>query len=317
MIGLNAAYPSLIHFPPDILEQINLLDKELDENIEPEKLYLENKIIDFSDSKINKIWDILLQSIIEYRKFEINKKLKIANAAVSSNEQELNNAKNEYEDWKTKNHNPLEELAEKHLKFFLEKFNLKINYGFKNLQSLKAINFEPLLQNIDIKPEKLSTGTKQIILKTLPFYAMQDEENDIASPTNSIILMDEPENSLYPDVQRVIIEHFERITENCQFFYATHSPIIASNFEPCEKFILSFDKNGYIKVENGIAPEGTHSNEILTLDYKTQLLPETGEKAWKRFVELNRLIKFETEKEKLKELKNEFNKIDKIYKFSH
>ena len=292
------------------------MDKKLDENIEQKTISFENKIIDFSDKNVNEIWETLLHSTKEYRLLEIDEKLKIANAVIFNDKQALNDAILKFEEWESKNPNKIKDFAENYLKQFLAKFNLKINYKLKKTSDLTFIRFEPLVDNFNIEPKNLSTGTKQIILKTLPFFGIRDDENDIFSPTNSIILIDEPENSLFPDVQREIIEHFTSMTENCQFFYATHSPIIASNFEPCERFILSFDKAGNIKVENGIAPEGTHSNQILTLDYKTSLTTEKSKKSWKRYVELRRLILFEKDKEKLNKYEQEFYKIEEKYHFS-
>ena len=78
----------------------------------------------------------------------------------------------------------------------------------------------------------------QIILSALPLYLIK--------PENSTILFDEPETSLYPDLQRVIIDFSNGLTQNSQFFYATHSPIISSSFEPWEIIELKFDKEGNI-----------------------------------------------------------------------
>ena len=58
---------------------------------------------------------------------------------------------------------------------------------------------------------------------------------------NTIILIDEPERSLYPDIQKEIIDYYTNLAPTAQFFYATHFPIIASSFEPWEIVELKFD----------------------------------------------------------------------------
>lgn len=68
----------------------------------------------------------------------------------------------------------------------------------------------------------------------------------LLKPKHTIVLFDEPERSLYPDLQRFIIDFYSSLTEDCQFFYATHSPIIASSFEPWEIVELKFDEEGHV-----------------------------------------------------------------------
>jgi len=94
------------------------------------------------------------------------------------------------------------------------------------------------------------TGTRQVILSALPLY--------LIAPENSTILFDEPEKSLYPDLQRVIIDYYQNLTKNSQFFYATHSPIVASCFEPWEIVELKFDDSGYVYREKYYEGDTNH-----------------------------------------------------------
>ena len=64
--------------------------------------------------------------------------------------------------------------------------------------------------------------------------------------TDAIILLDEPERSLFPDMQIDLITHYQNIAPNAQFVIATHSPFIAASFEPEERFILYFDQKGKV-----------------------------------------------------------------------
>ena len=86
-----------------------------------------------------------------------------------------------------------------------------------------------------------STGTKQVVLSALPLYLLK--------PKHTIILFDEPETSLYPNLQRLIIDFYTSLTTDCQFFCATHSPLIASSFEPWEIVELKFNKDGHVYQE--------------------------------------------------------------------
>ena len=52
--------------------------------------------------------------------------------------------------------------------------------------------------------------------------------------------------SFYPDIQRQLVELYTTVGENNQLVVATHSPLIASSFEPWEVVELKFDKNNQI-----------------------------------------------------------------------
>ena len=85
-----------------------------------------------------------------------------------------------------------------------------------------------------------STGTKQITDTAIPLYKLNTK--------HTVVLFDEPERSLYPDLQRMIIPYYTKtLAPDAQFFFATHSPIIASCFEPWEIVELEFDKNGNVQ----------------------------------------------------------------------
>jgi predicted ATP-dependent endonuclease of OLD family len=101
------------------------------------------------------------------------------------------------------------------------------------------------------------------------------------------LFMDEPENSLFPDFLYHLIEIYFGLTKNTQFFVNTHSPIIASQFEPFERIILGFDDYGYSVARKGTAPLGDDPNEILIKDFDiTSILGTEGLKQWERYVTL-------------------------------
>ena len=144
-----------------------------------------------------------------------------------------------------------------------------------------------------------STGTKQIVHKTIPLY--------INSPKESIIFIDEPENSLYPDIQTKIVDHYTRLGENCQFFFATHSPLVASCFEPWEVVELKFDEEGKIYRDKYFSGENHVDNYFIDPRYLRwdSILTKVFDLTVEGNVEhrAKKLMEFSMVKNKIKQLK--------------
>ncbi len=210
----------------------------------------------------------------------------------------------EFTKWKMANPNPRGMISEK-LNPILSKFNLKVDGDFTNDGALKITT----LQGKNIEIPWVSTGTKQILLSAIPLALMET--------ANKIIVFDEPERSLFPDIQRTLIKYYTELAPEAQFFFATHSPIIASQFEPCERFILSFDEEtGFVKVHNGIAPEGDDPNDLLSKDFGMRnLMGEKGLIALHRFVELKTLMRNEKDEPKKEAFANEYLTLQRLYNF--
>jgi predicted ATP-dependent endonuclease of OLD family len=134
---------------------------------------------------------------------------------------------------------------------------------------------------------------------------------------NAIALIDEPENSLFPDLLYDLVDQYKSITMNTQFFFATHSPIIAAQFEPCERIILDFDDFGNVTSKKGSAPIGDDPNDLLIYDFGIEsLLGKEGKAKWERYVELKILIKGAEETEQKEKLVQEFIEIGNRYNFN-
>lgn len=163
-----------------------------------------------------------------------------------------------------------------------------------------------------ISYHQLSTGIRNYIFKIGHLYSIYFNKN----VESGILLFDEPENSLFPDFLYDIIETYQNVTPNTQLFVATHNPIVASQFESFERFILEFDENGKIKVLNGVAPIGDDANDILYKDFGMRsIYGKEGLKNWERFVELKSLIKSSQNVKEKAELADEFLKIGTKYNF--
>lgn len=150
-----------------------------------------------------------------------------------------------------------------------------------------------------IKYQNLSTGIRNFIFIIGHIYSLYFNRKI----EWGFLLVDEPENSLFPDfLYDLIDEVYCKILENqnTQFFVSTHNPIIAAQYEAYERIILDFDNNGYVTAKKGIVPVGDDPNDILYKDFGMRsIYTKKGLEKWNRFIELEDLIK----KEKRPEIK--------------
>lgn len=183
-------------------------------------------------------WKDIVKDIVAFREQEIQKKLEIAEL-ITTNQERLQEELANFNEWQKNMPNPLKDLADNFLDKILYKFNLRVRQSldFKRTEDIETIKIETL-EGKEVPNNLLSTGTKQVILTTLPLYAQK--------PQGKIILFDEPERSLYPDIQTLIVDFYINLTTDCQFFFATHSPLIASCFEPWEIVELKFKPDGTV-----------------------------------------------------------------------
>lgn len=201
----------------------------------------DKNIIDFSRDKVSSVWNLVLDKIQKYQEQELEIRQEISKTVEqSSNDLEtIKNALKKLEDWKKTEFNPIQDVADNCLNRLLEHFKLKVKteLDIKTKDDIGFIKIQDFAGN-EIPHGLWSTGTKQVVLSALPLYLLK--------PKHTVILFDEPERSLYPDLQRLIIDFYSSLTDNCQFFYSTHSPIIASSFEPWEIVELKFNEAGNV-----------------------------------------------------------------------
>ena len=212
-------------------------------------------------------WQSIKESIVEYQE-ELSKfRFKISKAVESGDLDSSKTLAEELDQWRKANPGVLEKLGRQFLDPILSRFHLKTK---TELDSLKEASFLQVVNTNgeSVPPQGWTTGTKNIILKTVPLFALKPTERDL-------ILIDEPENSLFPDIQAEIVEHYRRLAPDSQIFFATHSPIVASCFEPWEVIDLEFDSDGnVIRNDHLIDPEkGWHVDNF---DYNPKWLSYEG-----------------------------------------
>ena len=198
------------------------------------------QIIDFSFEDIKKTWDFILMDIKDHRAKELLIKDKIVAAkSRGGSMQEIQKQDREYKKWLSQNPSPLETLAVRFLDPILQKLGLEVktDLSYQSIIDLTFIELQALTGEV-VHRDLWSTGTRQQVLTMLPLYQLK--------PENAVILIDEPERSLYPDIQLSIADDYVTAAPDCEFFFATHSPFITASFEPWEIVELKFDdKNTY------------------------------------------------------------------------
>lgn len=161
--------------------------------------------------------------------------------------------------------------------------------------------------------EALSTGIRNFLFKVGHLFLIYF--NRRIDP--GFVLIDEPENSLFPDFLFELVSTIDEIVgENTQLFVATHSPIVAAQFEPHERVILDFDDEFFVTARRGRAPKGDDPNDVLEQDFGLpDVMGPAGRQAWARYVELIREIRRASDSRK-QQLVDEAADLGRRYGFS-
>ena len=199
------------------------------------------KYFDFDQSNIESVWNIILDDIQKYKVAQLGFNNELSNR-LNSKAIEIETFLKDFQAWKAKNPNPLKELADK-LNPMLNRFFLEIKpeFDFKTADDLRFIQVYQKDGNQEITNSGWSTGTKQLIMTATPLLKLNTDK--------SVILIDEPERSFYPDIQKDLMGFYRHLAPKAQFFVATHSPIIAASFDPWEIIELKFNEKGNITQE--------------------------------------------------------------------
>lgn len=243
-------------------------------------------------------WQYLLKDIISYdnetQNFVVNLGQKLLDPETTTRE---------FRTWLATN--PRIELGTKCLNPILEYLHLELGLVGEDgaLISLRSKKDSKIPNNT------LSTGTRQLLATAIPIYKFDTK--------GTVILFDEPERSLFPDVQRELVKYYTGLAPDAQFFFATHSPIIAAAFEPCERFILYFDENGEVKCHKGVAPIGDDPNDVLRQDFgMSPLMSDEGLAEYQRYLDLATKIKNEPDIHRKMELIAERSALGNKYNFA-
>ncbi|MDX6182122.1 AAA family ATPase [Flavobacterium sp. Fl-77] len=279
--------------------QLNAIKQEFQHR---DNLFLmeENYGLLFNDNVDTKIWLHLLVDYLNYRK---NFTQKMSELIHNGFIHDVNKLSVEFNKWQKENPNRLESFA-KEFNYILELLNLEVD--LVNTEYSVPIKNKRIDEIIPF--QDTSTGTKQLLLTSLPLYSLETKD--------SIILIDEPERSLYPNIQMEVMDYYKKLAPEAQFIVATHSPFIAASFEPEERFILYFDEEGKVAVRRGISPIGDDPNDMLKNDFDLEfLMNEKGIKAFERYRNLKKLLASANDDEEKDKLLEEILSLANAYKF--
>lgn len=270
--------------PIDLIEVYRKNNEVNIENLLDQRSF-NNRNLVFNDNVNPNIWLYLLSEILEYRKNftqRISELIHIKDGSV-----DLSNLGSEIQKWQIDNPNKVELFAEK-FNPILKKLSLEIDI----VNTLYPIPIKNKKTNESIPIESASTGTKGLILSFLPLYKLNTKD--------SIILIDEPERSLYPDMQMDLMDYYKNLAPEAQFIVATHSPFIAASFEPDERFILYFDDEGKVAIRRGSSPIGDDPNDMLKNDFGVNYYNKYGEEAYQKYITLKQEVANETDPKRKK-----------------
>ncbi len=292
----------------DPLDYISTND-DIKKQVKKRQDVLKDKVFfDFEKDNPVDIWEIILHNASEYMIRSLNKSHQFSRA-ILKNSQRIKELTKDLEKWHNENPSPFKRIAN-FINPIIRNFNMEVTIDF-DLEKKEDLYFIKLntLDGKNIPFSAWSTGTKQIVLSMLPLFEL--------NTNNTIVLVDEPERSLFPDIQRELISKYSNISTNAQFFFATHSPIIATQFEACERFILKFDNNGFVKAVRGDSPEGAALDILLLNDFGLEtILTKKAQEMWEEFIEIRRKIVFEKNEDRKVELINRYVKIGTDYNFA-
>ncbi|UUW09576.1 AAA family ATPase [Flavobacterium plurextorum] len=255
----------------------------------------------FDDNANLEIWLFLLMEILNYRK-DFTQKISELIHGIKTGSEEYLKLGSKVQKWQQENPNKLQSFAEK-INPILEKLNLEVD--LVNTEYSIPIKNKKTEEIISI--ENTSTGTKGLLLSLFPLFQL--------NTIDSIILIDEPERSLYPDMQMDLMDTYQKLAPDAQFIIATHSPFVAASFEPDERFILYFDNEGKVAVRRGSSPIGDDPNDMLKNDFGVNYYNKHGEEAYQKYISLKQEMATETDPKRKKELLLEIVKLGDTYNF--
>ncbi len=257
------------------------------------------ELLNFNDDVNPVLWIRFLEQILMYRKKFNQKMSDLIHKGLLANPQKLSS---EFQKWEKENPNSLNKFAEK-FNPILEKLNLEVDV----IDTEYSIPIKNKTTDEIIPIQNTSTGTKGLLLSFLPMYSLNTDD--------SIIIIDEPERSLFPDIQMELIPFYQSLAPKAQFIVATHSPFIAAAFEPEERFILYFDDKGKVQYRTGVSPIGDDPNDILKNDFDINLMNDFGINAYKKYLDLKTQMASEIDEIKKKALLKEVILLGDKYKF--
>lgn len=96
--------------------------------------------------------------------------------------------------------------------------------------------FETSGEEVKFDPQQLSDGTLRLFALLLSIHQQwaPDWQTDGQLQAPELILIDEPENTIYPGAMGILVDAIREASETTQFIITTHSPDFVRHFKPEE-----------------------------------------------------------------------------------
>lgn len=174
--------------------------------------------------------------------------------------------------------NEAKDIAQKIVKKFQELTDNSLIINVEpDIPDVYSLKWKDVYKNVRFKTDnniplnKRGSGTRRIILLS-SFLADIEKKNKLDINNHNIYAIEEPETSLHPDLQKIMINTLKELSEkgNYQILISTHSPALIRLFETSSVRYVEKDddENGIIKEFN----EGIFDKIIENLG----LLPNIG-----------------------------------------
>ena len=314
-INLNSSLSNLIIFSPaeSLQNQYlnNVPEANLNDSLALYKAFGLTHIV--SNAKINEFWTLLIYLIKkrenDFREYESQEE---------NQNKTVKTVKEEFDKVNPKILNKLSEIWNKILNRAGLEFDVaNASNPVQLTDNLKAYIISKSTKQT-IPYNALSTGIRNYIFRIGHIYSLYFNRE----VKRGFLLLDEPENSLYPDFLFDWMETFLEIIKdkngenNTQVFISTHNPIIAAQFEPYERIILEWDENAHVISRKGKSPVGDDPNDILTNDFELKnLMGKEGLAMWDHYVDLKKKLRHAISKEDKEKIISEMNRIGSDYNF--
>ena len=108
--------------------------------------------------------------------------------------------------------------------------------GFKSIKiEVPEVILETESGNFSL--DSVSGGIASIIELTWQIYMYDNPKN------NFIVIIDEPENHLHPELQRTLLPNLIKSFPKVQFIVATHNPFVISSVDKSQVYVLNYNDN--------------------------------------------------------------------------
>ena len=88
--------------------------------------------------------------------------------------------------------------------------------------------------------DSVSGGIASIIELTWQIYMFNSPDEKF------VIILDEPENHLHPELQRTLLPNLLNAFPNVQFIIATHNPFVISSVDKSQVYVLNYNNNNKV-----------------------------------------------------------------------